>query len=99
MDKLLFTESKVVCMTEDKQCIVRGRDRYNRTICLVNEKSRLSILTYRNKTNAENYVGSVYKIYVSDAVMEKYNLNSKIYDEKTLGKLIGVKVNTYYEIE
>lgn len=99
MSGLLFSESKAVCMTEDKKCILRGRSKYNRELCLVGEKSRLAILTYRSKTNAELYApNDFYKIRLSEGVRKLYNVDTNIYDKNIIGKLIGVKVNTYYEL-
>lgn len=99
MGKLLFSESKAVCMTEDKKCIMRGRGKYNRKICLVDEKSKLGVLLYKSVHNVECYSQcGFYKIALSDGVKKLYNTESNVYDAKTIGKLIGVKINANYEI-
>lgn len=97
---LQWTESKAVIMTADGNCILRGRDKYNFKLYLVNEPSKLKVKTFRCVKNTEDTIShkSIF-IGLSDKVIEKYNLTNSRYDEKIFGKLVGVKVSCTYEIK
>ena len=97
---LQWTENKVAVMTEDRNCILRGRDKYNLKLYLVGESSKQKIKMFRGVKSAENQISSRnVLISMSDKVIEKYNLKTHKYNEDLLGKLVGIKVRCTYEIQ
>lgn len=91
----LFKENCGVIMTQDKKCILRGKDTYNMCLCLIEEKSRFSIRKYRNVKNIEKNIDTRY-LRVSDKVKEFYKLDSNSYNKDKMGELISVKLKVTY---
>lgn len=92
-----WSESRGILMTEDKKCVLRGCDKYNQILTLVDEKTNYKIKQWRSSKNLERYVNSS-RLLVSDKVKELYGLENKRYNEEKMGKLISVKLEATYKI-
>lgn len=101
---VLFTDTRFVIMTSDKKCILRGNSKYNMTLCLVNEPSRLKVKVNRNGkavlTSVKSSVNRSWaNVKLSDAVKELYNTKDSFYNEEKIGELITVRVSAEYRIK
>lgn len=102
--RLLFTETENIIMTPDKKCILRGNSKYNMTICLVDEPSKLKVKHSRNgKAMLQSVQAHMSKswsnIKMTDAVRKLYNTDKSLYKEDELGELIAVKVEAKFSIK
>lgn len=91
-----WNDTRAIIMTEDRKCILKGNSKYNKTLCLVDESTKLKVKTFRGVKTAETEVKSK-RIKLSKGVAELYNLDSRIYHKDSGVKLVGVKVKCKYE--
>ena len=95
---ILDKETRGVIMTPDKKCILRGHDNYHMVMCTVEEKSKFKIKAYRHFKNITDYINTD-RLRITEQVKQLYGIDGNLYNAEKMGKLIGVKIKAYYEIE
>ena len=85
-------------MTPDRKCILRGHDNYHMVLCTVEEKSKFKVKAYRQYKHITDFI-NMDRLRVTDQVKQLYGLDGNLYNEEKMGKLIGVKIKAYYELE
>lgn len=95
--KTVSTETRAILMTADGKCILRGNSRSGYRLCLVKEKSRLPVASYKTKKGMQDFANS-HSIVVSVEAAKAYKTNYVMYHESIYGPLEVLLSLVKYEV-
>lgn len=95
--KVFEQKDRVLIVTADLKCVLRGSDKTLLELCMIDEKSKRVIKEFRGKKTADTFISSINRgisrrVKLSGKVKALYGVTDYAYSEK-LPKLVPLKVS------